>query len=378
MTKVEHDKLFRSENLAVSYLRKKSDTIIISFDCWTETPSLDAECWGQSAIEKLDCSGIFFKCSANRWWQYEETMEALRKAHEICLKYKKVITYGTSMGAYATIRFSGPLGSMQTIAISPQYSIDPSKVPFEDRWNEDLTYIESFRESRINHSGKIFIIYDPGDLKDRAHVDLIKCEAPVEEIKLRNASHAAPNTLNQMKILKEILKLAVYDTFDASIIRDLYKKNRALSCNYFRNLSTRGLNRHRKLMCLRRAEELEPNDSEVIAYIGDFFMQEGLLDQAKPYYSKALSLNPENAWLAARLSNLEFSIAKIGLMKSLSIAELAVKNAPNFPWFHHQIGEIYESVGNYHDAKLSYARAIYIDPRNSTFTAALERIRNTL
>ena len=49
----------------------------------------------------------------------------------------RVMTYGSSMGGYAALRFARALRADAILALSPQYSIDPAVVPWEDRWRQD-------------------------------------------------------------------------------------------------------------------------------------------------------------------------------------------------------------------------------------------------
>lgn len=119
------------------------------------------------------------------------------------------------MGAYACLNFSNEIGASQSYCFSPQFSIDPAKVPFEKRWTEDAERI-SFNQDHggmnISRGTKHFIFFDP-DNPDMLHANLFQSDE-IFRVPLRYSGHFSLNTLKSIQLLHAFIESICEDTFE--------------------------------------------------------------------------------------------------------------------------------------------------------------------
>lgn len=154
---------------------------------------------------------IYFFARRNDWWQTEEMFQAIKILDVLQLetKYKYIITYGLSMGAYGALMFSRLLKANRVIAIAPQYSVNAKIVPFETRWPEDrerIDFIYDDMAEGLTQEGEVIIFYDRFFDFDKCHADLIAQHRPIEKFLVNFATHTVARTLNDMGIFTGIME----------------------------------------------------------------------------------------------------------------------------------------------------------------------------
>src|SRR5262249_48609659 len=121
--------IFRTNNLVARYHGSFGKSkLVITFYPFSDTFSLDVQGFGEDFFVKRGIDSIHIIPRANNWYQYPELLAAAEAVRRFAASYDKVITYGSSMGAYAAIRLGGEVGAEAALAISPQYSMDPTVV----------------------------------------------------------------------------------------------------------------------------------------------------------------------------------------------------------------------------------------------------------
>ena len=138
-----NDVIYKSDNLII---REGTGfdraPCVVTFAEYTPTPlPLDRSGFGEKFLKKAGHNAFHVICRGNDWYQYPEMPAAIAELKRRCAGYADVVTYGTSMGAYAAIRFAPHLQASRVIAISPQVSIDRRRVPFETRWAKEAAGI---------------------------------------------------------------------------------------------------------------------------------------------------------------------------------------------------------------------------------------------
>jgi tetratricopeptide (TPR) repeat protein len=116
------------------------------------------------------------------------------------------MTYGSSMGGYAALRFADAVGANAVLALSPQYTIDPAKVAFERRWTQDAGRIK-WRpeiEGTLAMGPVPVVVYDPQN-EDGKHLQLIRNDIRVHAIKLPFSGHPVMTVLAEAKLLKRVV-----------------------------------------------------------------------------------------------------------------------------------------------------------------------------
>ncbi len=82
-----------------------------------------------------------------------------------------------------------------TLAIAPQYSVDPAKAPFEHRFDVDVLgivhnggFIYDDIAAGINPEARTIVVYDPISV-DTEHVKLIRACGSIEEFVVPFSGH---------------------------------------------------------------------------------------------------------------------------------------------------------------------------------------------
>src|SRR5271166_1854620 len=152
-----------------------SSVCVVTFDSYSDLRTLDRPGFGERFFEENRVDAIHVIARANDWYQHDDIFEICRAVAAIASNYRRVYAYGSSMGGYAAIRFGALVGAKAAIALSPQFSIDKSIVPFERRWSGDAKRIRFVAERKTDHSFAplAYVSYDPFDL-DRRHVELFR------------------------------------------------------------------------------------------------------------------------------------------------------------------------------------------------------------
>jgi pimeloyl-ACP methyl ester carboxylesterase len=107
--------------IKVNLARPDDRKIIVTFTGRTSAPP-SAMGFGEAFLAKRNISAIHFISKDNHWWQTGEVktgIEALRK-NGIIRPDCDLTLYGSSMGGYAALMYSGELRPRRVVAISPQ------------------------------------------------------------------------------------------------------------------------------------------------------------------------------------------------------------------------------------------------------------------
>jgi hypothetical protein len=193
---------------------------VVTFDCYHDEPGFDRPGFGETYFAHHDIGAIHILTHGNDWFQYAE-MDAVTAAVRAALTgAERVLAYGSSMGGYGAIRFADAVGAQAALALSPQYSVDRRKVPFERRWMQDQRRIR-FRgdlDGTIRTRARIIAVFDPLLEQDQRHIALIAADTAVERIPLSHAGHPAGPLLSDIGLLKPMVEAALAGTLDPAAV----------------------------------------------------------------------------------------------------------------------------------------------------------------
>ena len=222
----------------------------------------------------------------NRWYQEPELPAALDAARAVTARYPRVVSYGSSMGGFAAIRFGAAAGASDAIAISPQFSINPREAAFETRWSEHSRRIRFVhRPESFPAIGRAYIFYDPRD-PDALHADLIAARCPTVRVRLPYGGHPVASFLNETGLLGEAVQTICAGGFDADACELAARARRRGSGQYLFTLAHRlGLNHlETKLSLARMAVAVTPVDPVYRTYLGLVLERSGLWSEAEDEY----------------------------------------------------------------------------------------------
>ncbi|WP_288999126.1 hypothetical protein [uncultured Psychrobacter sp.] len=234
---------FSNENLEINVVLKDTQKCIVSFSNYSNYPkSPKNNGFGNPYLETLGVSCVYVIARENHWWQSAEIEHELHKLRDLLANFSEVITYGSSMGAYGAVLFSDVLEASRVILISPQFSIDREKAPFESRWEKEYKKIEFINDdltSLINNSYKA-IFYTP-EGNDNRQVELFR----KNEVRnchffpLKFSGHPSGPYLSETGVLSKMIKyLVLSEEVDNSIVRKILRqasRNKIQSPTYMYN-----------------------------------------------------------------------------------------------------------------------------------------------
>ena len=130
----------------------------------------------------------------------------------IIKRFKKIITYGTSLGGYSALYYSGVLDA-QVIAGSPRLPLHPENLKFKGvHWKANSHWDEyPYKHTPLHHSlltnKRVLVILDPLDPVDiNFYENVIRPAVPqVLRLDVPHSKHASLNALNKLSKLKTLI-----------------------------------------------------------------------------------------------------------------------------------------------------------------------------
>ena len=367
------------------------------------TPSMNrnliGNAYGGEVFMRSGFDTIAFKISNDDWFQ-SIPLELFDKIKSLILErgYIKRISYGSSMGGYASIALSKYLNCTTSIAFSPQFSIDEE---FDKRWKNHAKKIQfKYRISleSINNDCKFFIFYDNKDL-DALQVEKLLDVLPYENtklIKLPYTGHPSVQYLSEVGLIKHILiSIAQQDSVEG--IEFLASKR--ISKSYFHALSVKLFRKkhfiwalatinlalkidtqvasfynHQSLVLsamdrlseaidsIKKAIAVDPNNSYQYNQLSILLYRQNLIDEAVAASKSAISLDSNNPHFYGQLSKI---LLKINLNEdALSAINSAIKIDAGVAGFHHHKSVVLIKLGDVSEARKSLEAAIALEPIN--------------
>lgn len=302
------DELFRSENIVVRRVCvpgkpagvSSDDAVIITFGSYTNEASLDRPGFGEEFLQRARFDAIHVINRRNRWYQHPERDEALAAVAAAVRSYYRAITYGSSMGGYAALRYAVPCGAQIAIAISPQFSVDPRVVPWEVRWQPDVVRTR-FAEPPYVAAARQYVFYDPRVALDDRHVHLIASAGATERIAVPYGGHPVGALLAETGVLQAAIRGIVAGDFDPRAVRTQVRRERFASQHQYFVLARHCAPRRPAVavQLLERAAAIEP-ESHILSAQAALLDRLGRFEEAAPLHRAAIRRTPNNAiaWIS--------------------------------------------------------------------------------
>ncbi|RYM07978.1 tetratricopeptide repeat protein [Sphingobium cupriresistens] len=231
--------IWTSPHLHVSaIIYDTSRPLIITF-----TPAAPTrEAFGGTLFQQHRINHIAVTCMSPDWWQIGAVDEAGAALHNFASKFPRVVHYGSSMGGYGALFFSGAVQPDCVVAIAPQFSIEPGEAPLEKRWAANVPriidrggFVRPAMAGRIMQSGKVFILFDPAN-PDARHIPLFEAVRPIERIVSPFGGHGLIVALKQMGLDYAVGTMAIDADPDPAVMRREIRSRRRDSAEYFYNM----------------------------------------------------------------------------------------------------------------------------------------------
>ena len=280
--------LFRSDNVVVRCVPAEDvSRWVVTFDNYGIGHGFDRAGFGEDFLRNSGVSAIHVLGRGDDWYQYPEMAEVMAAVRGATVGADRVMTYGSSMGGYAAIRFADAAGAHAVLAISPQYSINPAKVPSETRWLQEACRIAWLPEidGPIRCGCTPVIVFDPtGD--DRRHVEMIAAETAVEPLDLLHSGHPSATYLSELGLLGPLVLKMLSGTLNLADFRAEARSRRRQCPAYLSRLAALQPARRAglALALAHGANDLAPDNPSALAAVASLLGKSGDHEQALVYH----------------------------------------------------------------------------------------------
>jgi tetratricopeptide (TPR) repeat protein len=360
------DELYRSETLLVRIVPGRDRTgWVVSFDHFRNEPGFAEHGFGEAFLRDEGLSAIHVLCSDNRWYQYPDMLGACAVVRQAVAGADKIVAYGSSMGAYAAMRLGKAIGATATLAISPQYSIDPAKAPWECRWNQYRDAIARTGwiaevDGPIESDIIPHVAFDPADI-DLRHIRRIEQDIPIRRIALPYSGHPSTGYLGEVDLLRPLLR-AVYDGTDAVAMMRAERNRRRTSSFYLSTLAERQPN-HRLKTAIQLAELAvlrSPEGPMGYNNLAKLMTRTGRHGEAIAFHRKVADMTDRDGMFLPDYAN---ALAIAGdIQAAVVIAGEVVARFGGAAHLHHWHADLLWRVDAREEALAAARRAVEIDP----------------
>lgn len=230
------------------------DTLIVSFE---ETNSVEAGGvrmpWGKTVVEGQGWSHLGVMEKRENWYRDADLMDVFDELRDAGFfkRFRRVVFYGYSMGAYGAILFSTCAPGAEVILLGP-------RMTYTERDSRDMatSEIEMDASGRyddvgdaVGKAGKVSLVYDPTHLTDSRHAASF-ASARTETFETPHLGHMVAKELSVMGVLKPMFVDAVEGRLDRRQFSRLYRKRRD-SLRYLYRLLVRVMVRGHAGLALR-------------------------------------------------------------------------------------------------------------------------------
>lgn len=370
--------LFRSDNVLVrSVPAEDVSRWVVTFDNYGIGHGFDRLGFGEEFLRQAGVSAIHVLGRQEDWYQYPEMAEAMAAVRQATAGAGRVMTYGSSMGGYAALRFADAAGANAVLAISPQYSIDPQKAPFETRWLQDGQRIEWLPQidGALTCRALPNVVFDPSS-DDRRHVDLIEAEINIRRVALPYCGHPAATFLSDVGLLGEVVFGALSGGLVADDFRREARRRRRGSSIYHAALAALqpSVRPEWGVALARRALDIAPKNPLSMNVLASHLTQLGRHEEAIALHESAVDASSRDANYLVSLANA--LVASGRPTEAVEIAREVVGRLPNSAHVRSWLGFVYWNAGERPQAITAMERALILHPGYEAYQATLQHYRD--
>ncbi|MFC5344016.1 tetratricopeptide repeat protein [Brevundimonas staleyi] len=364
--------LYRSDNVVVRQVAAGDrDRWVVTFDNYGIGHGFSRPGFGESWLRSQKISAIHVMGRAEDWYQYEDLDAALAIVRATLEGASRVITYGSSMGGYAAVRFADAVGAHAALALSPQYTLDPEVAAHDRRWSQDANRIAWIKalNGPLEVKARVILAFDPWGL-DGWHGRRIVEEAAPNCIRLPYTAHPVTTFLSEIGLLGDLVLRALHDVLDVDAFEREARSRKAQSGVYLGEMASlqpehrRGL----ALALARRAVEASPANHHARLNLARLLLRNGAHDEALALFE---GLVADSGRALTYLVDHGQALAVAGRPgEARAIAAEVIGQADNVAHLHGWAAHMCWLNGDTADARTHILRAVELDPSNSAYMKA--------
>lgn len=186
--------------------------------------------WGVHELAKHGWSVLSIKARAPDWFLKPDLVRFFDSPAfaDIARDKIRVIFYGLSMGGFGALAYSTFVPGSVVLAISPQTTLDPAKVPWEKRFDfalgEDWTGPLGDINSLTPAHAEAYVIYCPANKFDGPHMERLTRFGPITQLPLIGNAHTPGGLLMEGGLLKAIVRAVGAGPMDPGILDQMHHK----------------------------------------------------------------------------------------------------------------------------------------------------------
>ncbi len=239
---VPRELVYESTDFRVWHTPRVSRAVVVTFDYWERKRDGFGNFVGGSLMDRAGWSHVHVCTRKNNWYLRPDTGALIAAIARTVRSYDTVTTHGASMGGYAALLIGCKIGATRALVVSPQFSVDPRKVPFDaGRRLDDLPNVDFTWDRLGEWAGELpcaQVLYDPRIASDAQHVALIRQHAPHWQFApLAFSSHSSLGVFREVgQAAGLVQRLLTEDVPTAEIVR-LFKQHRRGSTMFWDRLA---------------------------------------------------------------------------------------------------------------------------------------------
>jgi len=369
--------LFRSQRRLVRGTDLSSfDRCVVTFDSYSEELRFELKGFGEEFFASHGIAAIHVLSRENDWYQHEEMADIVAAVRRATRGVGRIMTYGSSMGGYAAIRFAEALGAHAALALSPQYSVDGAKVPFERRWREEgrrIRYRDEI-DGPIRARMRPVIAFDPTGV-DRLHVDRIAADIDIIRVSVPFSGHPVGTTLSEARLLTPLVLRTLDGTLDAEALAREFRARRSSLANYFGELARRQppVRPRLRIALARRGVALAPDHPLPQHLLAAALTDAGELEEALPIHRRIVDEMERRPVYVLGFSDALLRAGRYD--EAVEMVGRSVAAAPDTAWFHRLLAHVHDVRGDLAGALASIRRASTLDPANREYRRSARKLK---
>ena len=210
--------------------------LMITFEHASENPNrgdVFRYGWGSKRFRAQRMSHLCVKPKSSDWYRNPDLAEALGSLRDSGLfdQFETIVTYGGSMGGFAALAYADLVKATTVLALNPQTTLDLSKVPWEDRFQEaqlqDWSGPYSDAVGLSSNAQKVLCVYDPFTRKDAMHIARLR-QPNLVHVRAPFLGHGIAQPLADVGALWRLVTWAKSDEIDLPEFRKVIRARKDL------------------------------------------------------------------------------------------------------------------------------------------------------
>ncbi|MEM1374442.1 MAG: phosphoadenosine phosphosulfate reductase [Pseudomonadota bacterium] len=191
----------------------------------------DALPYGLKMAEKLNVSVIVVMCMTPTWFRADTMYDFFDMLTDegVFEGFEHVCFFGAGLGGYAAAAFSVAAPGADLVVISPHATLDPRVTEWDPRfpsarrrsWTDRYAFAPEMAEA-ARHA---LVLYNPDEDLDAMHAALF-ARPSISRFRCRHMGKDLPGALSDMRILDDVLDLALKKELTAKSFAQLYRRRR--------------------------------------------------------------------------------------------------------------------------------------------------------